>query len=361
MDSLHDLRELKIEINRECPLRCLHCSSNGEPQAPEKLDASRIADLIREFACIGGESLAISGGEPLLHEDLAQILDVCRGLGIRPNFYTTGIYSNGASLSRIPQDTLELLGQAHAKVIFSLHGATAKTHDTLTQVVGSFDTTIKAMLLVLAAEIPTEVHAVPTAINFTEIGDMVRLIAHMGIKRISWLRFVPQGRGKVNRDLLQLTKEQLRQLAHMKIELQQTYPEVQIRTGSPFNILCPECPAPCVAADSLLTVHSSGYVVPCDAFKQFFGPYRFSSVLEHSLVEVWEKSELLNEVRRIQDSRRNSPCTSCPEYSRCNSGCLAQKAIASGRLTNGKDPDCLLQQVEVGEWRDQSNRCLLTS
>lgn len=346
------LRELKIEVTRECPLRCLHCSSNGAPHAPEKLEPTRVADIIREFADMGGETLAISGGEPLVYKDLLLILNVCRTLDIQPDFYTTGIYSNGVSLSPISKNTLQLLGESCAKVVFSVHGARAETHDTLTRVAGSFFTTMEAIQRTLDTRILTEVHVVPTAINFAEIDDMVRLFASMGIKRVSWLRFVPQGRGELNRDMLQLTKEQLRRLAHARIELQQMYPEVEIRTGSPFNILCPQSPTPCVAGLSVLAVRPDGQIVPCDAFKQFRSPYRSSSILDHSLLEVWQKSDLLNEVRRIHESRYSHQCRSCPAYSRCHSGCLAQNAIAAGRLVDGKDPDCLLvedAEVESGK------------
>jgi len=348
MPNGYRLREFKIEVTRECPLRCLHCSSNGAPNAPEKMNPLKVAEVIRDFADLGGESLAISGGEPLVYKDLPLILEVCRTVGIQPDFYTTGICSDNGVLSPISEDALDLLSQSRAKVIFSLHGACPNTHDGLTQVVGSFDNTIEAMKRTLAAGIQTQVHVVPTAINFREIADIVRLLAAMQIEKVSWLRFVPQGRGEVNRDLLQLTKEQLRQLAHARIELQQMYPEVQIRTGSPFNILCPQSPTPCVAGLSVLAIRPDGRAVPCDAFKQFRVPDRFGNILDHSLVEVWEKSELLNEVRRMQESRSRSACGSCPLRSRCNSGCLAQKAIAAARLTNGKDPDCLLE-VGSGE------------
>jgi radical SAM protein with 4Fe4S-binding SPASM domain len=347
VNNSYNLKELKIEVNRKCPLNCLHCSSNGAPQAPEKLDPSRVAELIREFADMGGETLAISGGEPLVYKNLPLILEICRSLGIHPDLYTSGVCSNGLLLSPISGDTLELLGQTCARVIFALHGAQAKTHDTLTQVVGSFDITMETMQGIVAAGISAEVHIVPTAINFGEIADMVRLLSSVGVKKASWLRFVPQGRGKINRDLLRLTKGQLRQLTHVRAKLQEMWPEVEIRTGSPFNILCPQSPTPCTAGLSVLAIRPDGAAVPCDAFKQFRVPDRFGNILENSLLEVWEKSDLLNKVRQIQQSRCNSPCASCPAYSRCNSGCLAQKAIAAGRLTNGKDPECLLEYAEV--------------
>ncbi len=342
------LRELKIEVNRSCPLWCLHCSSNGMPGACERLEPSRVADLIKEFAYLGGEKLAISGGEPLCYEGLPLILDVCRTSGIQTELYTTGIYSNGGFLRPISEKMLTLLAESGVRVIFSLHGACAKTHDALTRVEGSFNTTITALERTLTAGISAEVHVVPTAINFREIADIVRLLAPINIKKVSWLRFVPQGRGRLNRDALQLSQYQIGQLAQTKAELQHTYQTVEIRTGAPFNILGPECPVPCVAGLSMLTIRPDGRVAPCDAFKQFRAEDGFSHVLVHSLSEAWNKSYLLNQVRRMQELRSSSPCASCPLYARCNSGCLAQKAIASGRLVDGKDPDCLLDRLEVG-------------
>ncbi|MBA7704734.1 putative mycofactocin radical SAM maturase MftC [subsurface metagenome] len=347
MRNSYHIKELKIEVNRNCPLKCLHCSSNGMPNAPEQLSPEKVGELIREFAYLGGEKVCISGGEPLCYEGLPAVIDACRRTNIETAIYTTGISSNGRSLQPISDRMVALLSESGVKFIFSLHGARAKTHDALTQVQGSFKTTMIAIEQAINAGASVEVHVVPTAINFKDIADITKLLASMNIRKVSWLRFVPQGRGQLNRDALQLNKEQLIQLAKTKIKLQQMYRTIQIRTGSPFNILCPQFAVPCDAGLSVLTVRPDGCTAPCDAFKQFRTKDDFGNVLYHSLSEVWEKSGLLNEVRRIHDTRLTSPCTSCPLYAQCNSGCLAQKAIAAGRLTDGKDPECLLNGVEA--------------
>lgn len=83
----YQIRELKIELTKECPLRCLHCSSNGLPQAPENIEPSIVADLIQEFVDMGGKVLAISGGEPLVYNDLSLILNAFRTFGNHPDFH----------------------------------------------------------------------------------------------------------------------------------------------------------------------------------------------------------------------------------------------------------------------------------
>lgn len=348
MRNSYHIKELKIEVNRNCPLKCLHCSSNGMPNAPEQISPKKVCELIREFIYLGGEKLCISGGEPLCYEGLPIIIDACRKANIQTAIYTTGISSNGSSLQPISDRILALLAESGTKIIFSLHGAQAKTHDMLTQAESSFDTTMVAMERTITAGVQVAVHIVPTALNFKEIADMTKLLASMNIHKVSWLRFVPQGRGQLNRNTLQLSKEQLAQLAKTKIELQQMYQTMQIRTGAPFNILCPQVATPCEAGLSVLAIRPDGWVAPCDAFKQFRVKDDFDNVLYHSLSEVWDKSHLLNEVRKIHETKLTSSCTSCPLYARCNSGCLAQKAIAAGRLMDGKDPECLLNGVEMG-------------
>ena len=341
------LRELKIEVNRNCPLKCLHCSSNGMPGAPECLDPRKISELLKEFIYLGGEKLCISGGEPLCYEELSAVINSCKATNIDLSLYTTGIVGNGGPPKPISERTADFLAENGVRVIFSLHGAYAKTHDMLTQVQGSFDSTMMAIEKTIDAGAPVEVHVVPTAINFQELTDIAKLVDSFNIKKISWLRFVPQGRGFLNKHLLQLSKEQLIQLALEKVQLQQGCPNVAIRTGAPFNILCPQVPATCDAGISLLTIGPDGSVSPCDAFKRFMLPDDFGNVLNHSLTEVWHNSHILNLVRTLHESRSDSACASCSLYSKCRSGCLAQKAITAGEIIDGRDPGCPLSGIEV--------------
>lgn len=341
------LLELKIEINRNCPLHCLHCSSNGRPNAPETLKPHQVSKLIAEFAHLGGERLCISGGEPLCYAELSSVINSCRDASIDVSLYTTGIVRNGGSAKPISEKTAALLAQKGVKIIFSLHGACAQTHDKLTCVEGSFNSTIEAIERAKDAGAVVEIHVVPTAINFHELAAITKLVSSLNIEKISWLRFVPQGRGWFNKNILQLSKEQLRGLAARKREAQEICTTVTIRTGAPFNILCPQVPAPCEAGISVLTISPDGSISPCDAFKRFTLPDDFGNVLHHSLAEIWHNSYILNSVRALHESRLSSSCASCSLYSRCNSGCLAQKAIAAGALTDGRDPWCPLGDVEV--------------
>lgn len=338
-------KELKIEVNRNCPLNCLHCSSNGMPYASEQLHPNRVYELIAEFAHMGGKEIAISGGEPLFYTDIKSVIKACNVCNLKTTLYTTGIAPTGSSPSPVSPHLLKVFSENNVRMIFSLHGAQEETHDLITQVKGSFLKTMTAMERALQFGIETEVHVVPTAVNFDELSAIANLLDTMRIRKMSWLRFVPQGRGLINRVLLELTQEQLTKLGELKTILQNAYPKLVIRTGAPFNILGLQRATPCKAAISEITIRPDGQIAPCDAFKRFDVEDEFSSIKYHSLREVWERSQLLNEVRRLHEIKPGSSCVSCPYYELCQSGCPAQKAIAAGMVVSGKDPNCLLTQM----------------
>ena len=341
------LRELKLELNRNCPLQCIHCSSNGMPGAPEELGYSEIKNLLNEFVLLGGERVCISGGEPLCHPHFWDIIKSSVNLGIDTTIYSTGITTTNNILTPINDDLAKFISNNSIKFIFSIHGAAADTHDFITQRKGSFDITLESVAKLKRAEAIVEAHVVPTKVNINELPELTRLLVSLGIKKVSWLRFVPQGRGETNKHILSLSKKQLFGLVNLKKQLTLQYPDIQIRTGAPFNILCPEKPAECSAGINVLTIRPDGYATPCDAFKQFMFDDPFSNILNFPLSEVWRYSYLLNTVRRIQELSPSSTCSNCSQYYRCRSGCIAQKAVAAGMLIDGKDPECLLKGVEV--------------
>lgn len=354
MGDVSSLRELKVEINRACPLNCLHCSSDGAASAPEQLAHETFSRLLKEFADMGGEDVCISGGEPLLYPDLADVIKDCRKFGIRASFYTSGVMFHNGSIKTISDEIIELLVANNIKVIFSIHGARARIHEALTRTKGSFNATVSAVEKVLKANLSVETHIVPTALNFEDLGSTIRLISSLGIHKVSLLRFVPQGRGRLNSDLLQLSEDQMGQLGQKIMDLRQELPMINIRTGAPYNILCPQTPAKCEAGISVLTVRPDGDIAPCDAFKRFIVLDDYDNITRQSLSDVWHKSLFINSIRSIRKAGVDSSCAACPIHDKCNSGCLAQKAISCGSLSNGRDPGCPLQQAYIKDAKQEA-------
>jgi radical SAM protein with 4Fe4S-binding SPASM domain len=347
-----DLEEIKIELTNNCPLSCIHCSSNASPDTSLQITREAVFSLIKQARKLHVKSIIFSGGEPLQWPWLLDVIKECNTHGLRASIYSTGInvFNEGSkSISELAEIGLK-------KVIFSLHSPTRDQHERITRKLGSFDETLKAMRELRNNHIEREIHFVPFKLNFRHLPDLMELAKELAIPRVSLLRFVPQGRGvilKKSHEML-MHKETL-ELRKSILDCREKS-DVDIRLGSPYNILLLNETIDCIAARKTLCVGPNGNVYPCDAFKNIEPEEiglkdSFNSIFEHTLQECWEKSEYLNTIRRYLATPFEEPCSSCPQLEKCKSGCLAQKVIEQESIENGniiKRPDPLCLRTFIG-------------
>ena len=123
-----------LELTRRCNLRCVHCYL-GDQAAQHRLrdrelGSAAVCAAISEWAEAGCLYLTITGGEPLLRPDFAEIYRHARNLGL-----VVAVFSNGT----LATDEIAALFREcpPRKVEISLYGATPETHDAVTGVPGS--------------------------------------------------------------------------------------------------------------------------------------------------------------------------------------------------------------------------------
>ncbi|AEF98525.1 radical SAM protein [Methylomonas methanica] len=68
------LKSVCLHINNQCNLQCLHCWSNSGPNGKNVLDMTDIMSFIRTLMPLGLQRVSLSGGEPLLHPEIADIV-----------------------------------------------------------------------------------------------------------------------------------------------------------------------------------------------------------------------------------------------------------------------------------------------
>ncbi len=96
-------RALEYHIIDHCNLRCNQCCSYSPFLKswlckPDQFET----DLLRVKNCVQPTFLKIVGGEPLLHPDLPQLLEIAHKVGIAPKISVT---TNGHLLDRLPEDS----------------------------------------------------------------------------------------------------------------------------------------------------------------------------------------------------------------------------------------------------------------
>lgn len=346
-ESPFTLKELKIELTYSCPLSCIHCSSDSTPEVDLFIEDVKCLQIISEASELGVKEVAFSGGEPLLHSSINQFVQFAYQKGLEVILYTCG------NIPEFEEKIIELKNKGLNETILSLYSSQENEHEQITRKKGSFKNTLEALNILNKNEIISELHFVALSRNYKRLREVVNLGYDYGVRQVSVLRFVPQGRGfLLNNDVL--NKIQNFELKEIIESLRgEGY---KVRTGSPFNFLLLNDNPACFSAINRLIIAPDLSIYPCDAFKQIrpeelIGTNSMSVLDKNNLKECWQKSLYLKAVRDYLTSDFAKPCNDCPYLEVCLSGCLAQKVLQNGNLTKSQDPSCMRGYLDTKNTR----------
>jgi radical SAM protein with 4Fe4S-binding SPASM domain len=335
----YNLTELKIEITHSCPLGCVHCSSGADSSNQLSIDKNKCFNIVNEAVGMGVKSLVFSGGEPLISPYIKELVAYVNSKNIPVTLYTSGNLYDGDASALLT----ELVSIGLSKAVFSIYSDNEIDHNRVTRTTNSFSNTLKSINAVINSGAEAEIHFVALSTNYQKIPALVELAQKIGVKTISILRFVPQGRGLLIKQKETLSQRQNIGLKNIIKDIRQS--GFNIRTGSPLNFLFLNKNPKCLAAHDRMIVAPDLRIYPCDAFKQIRAESLVSDITTSdlnccSLNDCWVLSAYLNLIRT--DNISNNKCKTCKMFSECNSGCLAQKILHNGKIMDVEDPNCIL-------------------
>jgi MoaA/NifB/PqqE/SkfB family radical SAM enzyme len=190
-----------VRLTRRCNAGCAFC------QAP---DTDREVVTLSQFRALcvwlrSGHvrSVKLSGGEPTVRRDLPQIVGVAAGEGLKVTVITNGIRLDGA--------VLEALVAGAGEMKFSVHGLGADHDLALGRPV--FDRVLQNVRRARDAGVPCSINSVITRGNQGSLRALVDLAAGLGCRKISFIPFVPRGRGAAHRSAFELSSAAYREVA----------------------------------------------------------------------------------------------------------------------------------------------------
>ena len=339
------LRELCLEINNQCPMHCVHCSTDAiqDPNGAEELSYNEITSIISDFVFLGGEILEISGGEPTLHHSLIDTVEFAKEKGLEVRLYTSGV-STQEQCASLPNQLLNNLYQHGLdKIIFNLQGPVSEIHDEITRTPGSFTALCSSIMIAKKLGFWVGIHFVPMIPNALSIDAVLELSRRYNIDEVALLRFVSQGRGEIEEFSLKMATEDVWNFLEKVVLLRKLYKFTpKIRTGCPFDFLAfidnTVEHVNCKAGVSTCSITPWGDVIPCPAFKHL-PDYVAGSTKNDSLKSIWMNSKLLSFLREIR-FKDISVCSRCNKIEVCRGRCLAQRIRWHGDPLKGPDPDC---------------------
>ena len=321
---------LLAELTYRCPLHCVFCYNPVDfAQTQQELVTDDWMRVLREGRELGAVQCGLSGGEPLLRDDLEIIVAEARRLGYYTNLLTSGV---GLTVERA--EALKAAGLDHVQLSFQ--DSTREMNDFLSHT-KTFALKNRVAATIKAQGWPMVMNVVIHRMNIDHVDRIIEMAADMGAEYLELANTQYYSWALVNRDHLLPTREQLRRAEASTAAWRE-------RLGERMRIffVAPDYhdgrPKKCVNGwgSMFLNVTPDGTALPCHTAKMLPG-LAFPNVRELSLREIWFDSEGFNRYRGT--GWMKEPCSSCEHREedlggcRCQAYMLAQDAAAA-------DPVC---------------------
>lgn len=345
------------EITRRCNLRCIHCRSASEMEVkghPDFLteEAFRIIDDISSYA---KPVIVLSGGEPLIREDVFEIARYGTEKGLRMCLATNGTLVN--------DDTCKDIKDSGIKIVsLSLDGSTEDIHDNFRNQKGAFSGTISAARLFKRYGIEFIINSSFTKRNQEEIPKVYRLAKELGATAWYMFMIVPTGRGEEIMNEL-ISKEDYEEILEWHYQMEKGEKDILVRpTCAPhyYRVVLQRSrdervrferrtlkfstggAKGCIAGQLICLIDVDGNVLPCSYFPKSAG-----NIKERSFKDIWENSDLFRELRDFKSYKGR--CGSC-EYINVCGGCRARAYSVYGDYLE-EEPFCSYAPVKMRKTR----------
>lgn len=157
----------------KCNLYCSHCYREAGEKLKEELTTQQAKELIQEIHKAGFKIMIFSGGEPLMREDIFELIKYASKIGLRPVLGTNG--------TLITKDIAEKLKQAGARGVgISLDSLNAKKHNQFRGDKNAFRDTLLGMKNCRDIGLRFQIHTTVMEWNKEEIIPMADFAVAMG-------------------------------------------------------------------------------------------------------------------------------------------------------------------------------------
>lgn len=348
------------ESTRRCNLQCIHCRCSSDLNAPGgDFSTTEAFRLIEDICSVSRPVLVLSGGEPLLREDIFDIAAYGTEQGLRMCLATNGTLITDSVCREIKSAGMRM-------VSLSLDGSSGPIHDDFRRCPGAFDATVRAADTLRRNGIPFLVNSSFTQRNKFDIAATFQLAKKLGA--VAWYLFmiVPTGRGENILDEL-ISGADYEEILAWHYRQERDEHDILMRpTCAPhYYRIAPQLARAegaslerrslsfstggskgCLAGQSICFIDAFGDLKPCSYFPRAVG-----NVKQTPFSQLWFDSPVLNELRDFSCYR--GKCGIC-EYLRVCGGCRARADAVYGDYL-AEEPFCSYEPTATGAPKDDNH------
>jgi pyrroloquinoline quinone biosynthesis protein E len=322
---------LLAEITYRCPLHCAFCYNPTDyaDYTKNELGTDEWIKVLRDARKLGALQLGISGGEPLLRDDIEDIVVEANHLGYYSNLITSGV---GLTEKRI--DAFKSGGLDHIQL--SMHDITEEISNFVTDT-STFKLKQKVAAMIKDRGYPMVLNVVIHRYNIGHIKEILEMAEALGADYVELANTQYYGWSLINRNQLMPTKEQIDEAEKITNEFRE-YIGNKMKIFFVVPDYYAERPKKCMNGwgEVFMIVTANGDVLPCHSAR-VLPDMNFPNVTNNDLKEIWYDSSAFNKYRG--DEWMKEPCRSCSEKENDLGGCRCQAFLLSGDA-EAADPIC---------------------
>ncbi|MFH1050408.1 MAG: radical SAM protein [bacterium] len=311
-----------LEVTDLCNLSCLYCYAETNSKARRKLKTGDIFNLIDDLANLGVLKIIFTGGEPLLHENIFEILRYTKSKKIDFSLFTNGTLLNEDTVLRLkdlnPQSIAVSLDSNHAEI-----------HD-MTRGKKCYSNVVKGIDLLNREGIPIRINStILKGINdkTSDIEDAISFFMHKGANAIVIGPVMAYGKGRKNTHLV-LPPSKMEQIASIFQRKAEEYKWKRdkdemhsLKFSDTFNTNKVIPHSTCGVGTFACYIRTTGDVIPCPLFRDM--NYCAGNVKEKKLDKIWSHSSIF-ESFRMNTVEDIPECQDCSAKLNCLGGCKAR-------------------------------------
>ena len=329
-------RLIAWEVTRSCPLACRHCRAAARNQPYEdELTTDEGRRLLENIASFSKPTIILTGGEPMLRDDVYDLAAHANRLGLGVVMAPCGMMVSDGAVARMKASGIRCIS-------ISIDGAAAETHDAFRGVSGAFDSAVKATQAARRGGLDFQINTTVTRHNRDELQAIRDLAVRLGATVFNPFLLVPTGRGKdlagqeISPEEYEKTLEWLAEqhagsgiairvtcAPHYARILRQRDPKAQGAKG-------------CLGGKSFAFISHVGKVQICGFLETECGDLRRKDL---DFRKIWDTSEVFLAMRDVDSY--GGKCGVC-EYRRICGGCRARAFAMTGDYL-AEEPFCIYQ------------------
>lgn len=317
-------RVIAWEVTRRCGLDCRHCRGaardcayHGELTTRE---CHRVIDGILAFSEEriekGPTILIFTGGEPMMRDDLVELVRHASDGGLRTVMAPCGHLLTGTSAAALKTAGIQCLS-------LSFDGPDAETHDAFRGVQGAFERSLQGLRHAQDAGIPIQVNTTVTQRNVAHLSAMLDFAAGVAAVTLDLFFLVPVGRGAGLTELALSARETERAVQWIA-RAAKTAPLRLKTTCAPQFARIAGPRGGCMAGTGFVFISHKGVLQPCGFLDVPCGDLR---VADFDFGRLYRASHVFNLLR--DHAAYKGKCGVCEFVDRCG-GCRAKAYAATG-------------------------------